>query len=103
MQGVATIRGKAHNLAFCIYPTSAAACVAVNSSEIQNLPIFPTYGIVNTGGRQVGRTGNHSLIVEPDRLRVRAAQSPKVRHFPVVPKKCMTTWTPGDARPAAQA
>ena len=82
VEKVVAVRRPAHNLPSRIDRSATAARLAINRAEVQNLTVFPTNSIMNTRCWQIGRAGNHARIVDPDRLRVIAPQSPRSFIFP---------------------
>src|SRR4051794_39517553 len=82
VEKVVAVRRPAHNLPSRIDRSATTARLAINRSEVQNLTVFPTNSIMNTRCWQIGRAGNHARIVDPDRLRVIAPQSPRSFIFP---------------------
>jgi len=80
VEKVVAIRGPANNLASFIDGSAAAARIAINRSEVENLTVFPSNGIMDTFRRQVGRAGNYSRVVNPNSLRATPAQRTQVFH-----------------------
>src|SRR5438552_10112106 len=87
MQEIVTIRGTANDLSFGVNPSAAAASVPINRAKIQNLAVFPAGRIMNSGRRQVARTGNDACLVDPDRFRIVAAKCAKIVHLSITPKE----------------
>src|SRR6478672_10801768 len=80
MDKVVAVRRTTNNLASRIDGPAAATRIAVNRSEVQNLTVFPSNGIMDTFRRQVGRAGNYSRVVNPNSLRATPAQRTQVFH-----------------------